>query len=239
LRGHREAQHPILKPFPQVCEFRLPLSDARHQLHFFRSDFFGRSSGRETHVASGSPSSETDELTCRLVAHPGGKADGAARFERNFGPSVELERHASALWTHNFIAVKWTAISSATLAERVELRHRSNELACSGRKRHHTPFRAQHLLSVNRQPFSADKSVPSRTRDEAPATAPSDEARAGRQQICSCAEGWVCEDHPDQPYEHDGCVGAGMLCQNPDCVIGRTLRAELDARRQGPNQPRN
>jgi hypothetical protein len=49
---------------------------------------------------------------------------------------------------------------------------------------------------------------------------------------CPCADGWVCEDHPDQPPQHDGCGAAGMLCHNPDCVVGQTLRAEFDARRQ-------
>jgi hypothetical protein len=23
---------------------------------------------------------------------------------------------------------------------------------------------------------------------------------------------WVCEDHPDEPWEHDGCGGAGAAC---------------------------
>jgi hypothetical protein len=31
-----------------------------------------------------------------------------------------------------------------------------------------------------------------------------------------CADGWVCEDHPDQAYGH-GCGGAGMPCESPDC----------------------
>ena len=24
--------------------------------------------------------------------------------------------------------------------------------------------------------------------------------------------GWVCEDHPDKPWEHEGCGGAGAPC---------------------------
>jgi hypothetical protein len=34
---------------------------------------------------------------------------------------------------------------------------------------------------------------------------------------CSCNNGWVCEEHPDQPWEHDGCGAAGELCKNPEC----------------------
>jgi hypothetical protein len=32
--------------------------------------------------------------------------------------------------------------------------------------------------------------------------------------ICqhSTEPGWVCEDHPDQPWEHDGCGAAGAPC---------------------------
>jgi hypothetical protein len=31
---------------------------------------------------------------------------------------------------------------------------------------------------------------------------------------CSrCADtGWICEEHPDKPMDHEGCVGAGMPC---------------------------
>ena len=32
-----------------------------------------------------------------------------------------------------------------------------------------------------------------------------------------CFYRWVCEDHPDQPWEHDGCGAAGELCTNPQC----------------------
>jgi hypothetical protein len=32
-----------------------------------------------------------------------------------------------------------------------------------------------------------------------------------------CADGWVCEDHPDQPHGHDGCDGAGEPCPNLQC----------------------
>jgi hypothetical protein len=34
---------------------------------------------------------------------------------------------------------------------------------------------------------------------------------------CTRCQGsrWVCEEHPDQPMEHDGCKRAGMPC--PDC----------------------
>jgi hypothetical protein len=68
----------------------------------------------------------------------------------------------------------------------------------------------------------------------APSSMRSGSAPAKLRQVreCSCNDGRICEDHPDQPWQHDGCGGAGMLCENPDCVVGRTLRAELDARRQ-------
>jgi hypothetical protein len=40
--------------------------------------------------------------------------------------------------------------------------------------------------------------------------------------------GWVCEDHPDRPWEHDGCEGAGAPCGcNPMGVVGwREIYAE-------------
>lgn len=31
---------------------------------------------------------------------------------------------------------------------------------------------------------------------------------------------WVCEDHPRQPWEHDGCNGAGVACAcNPRAEV--------------------
>jgi len=35
---------------------------------------------------------------------------------------------------------------------------------------------------------------------------------------CSCNHGWVCEEHSDQPWEHDNCGGAGERCKNPNCT---------------------
>jgi hypothetical protein len=32
-----------------------------------------------------------------------------------------------------------------------------------------------------------------------------------------CADGWTCEIHPGKPMEHDGCGGAGVLCENSSC----------------------
>ena len=32
-----------------------------------------------------------------------------------------------------------------------------------------------------------------------------------------CADGWVCEDHPELPQGHDDCGGAGMPCENQAC----------------------
>jgi hypothetical protein len=34
---------------------------------------------------------------------------------------------------------------------------------------------------------------------------------------CPCLKGWVCEDHPNQPWNHRGCGAAGELCKNPRC----------------------
>lgn len=38
---------------------------------------------------------------------------------------------------------------------------------------------------------------------------------------CPCVDGWVCEDHPAEPMNHDGCGGAGAPCLNPACPRGR------------------
>jgi hypothetical protein len=34
---------------------------------------------------------------------------------------------------------------------------------------------------------------------------------------CPCLNGWVCEDHPNKPWNHKGCGAAGELCKNPQC----------------------
>jgi hypothetical protein len=46
---------------------------------------------------------------------------------------------------------------------------------------------------------------------------------------CHCDDGWICEQHHEKPWPHDGCGGPGMLCQDPECSVGRVKRAELDA----------
>ena len=38
---------------------------------------------------------------------------------------------------------------------------------------------------------------------------------------CHCAEGWICEEHPEQPWPHDDCAGPGTQCDNPDCLWWR------------------
>ncbi len=38
--------------------------------------------------------------------------------------------------------------------------------------------------------------------------------------------GWVCEEHPSEPMDHDQCGGPGMPCT---CAIGRELERRLDA----------
>lgn len=40
--------------------------------------------------------------------------------------------------------------------------------------------------------------------------------------------GWVCEEHPTEPMDHDRCGGPGMLCT---CPIGQDLEQRLDKRR--------
>jgi hypothetical protein len=46
---------------------------------------------------------------------------------------------------------------------------------------------------------------------------------------CYCAEGWICEAHPERPWPHDDCSGPGMQCLNPDCPWWRGPRpAALD-----------
>lgn len=39
--------------------------------------------------------------------------------------------------------------------------------------------------------------------------------------ICKSGEpGWVCETHPDQPFDHDDCEGAGSPCEcNPAAIV--------------------
>jgi hypothetical protein len=32
-----------------------------------------------------------------------------------------------------------------------------------------------------------------------------------------CAEGWICEAHPDRPWPHDDCAGPGTPCDNSAC----------------------
>jgi hypothetical protein len=29
---------------------------------------------------------------------------------------------------------------------------------------------------------------------------------------CVCADGWICEGHPTEAWQHDGCEAAGMPC---------------------------
>ena len=41
--------------------------------------------------------------------------------------------------------------------------------------------------------------------------------------VCHCAEGWICERHPEQPWPHDDCTGPGEPCSNPDCPWWRGL----------------
>ena len=35
----------------------------------------------------------------------------------------------------------------------------------------------------------------------------------------NCKDGWICEDHPDQPEGHDGCYSASNPCPYPTCEV--------------------
>jgi hypothetical protein len=71
-----------------------------------------------------------------------------------------------------------------------------------------------------------------------------DEADASMRQAvvsrgaCYCKDGWICQVHPDKPWEHDGCTNPGILCVNPECVSGRVLRAKLEAQQPRGSKPR-
>jgi hypothetical protein len=32
-----------------------------------------------------------------------------------------------------------------------------------------------------------------------------------------CDNGWICKEHPDQPWPHDDCAGPGIPCDVPTC----------------------
>jgi hypothetical protein len=51
--------------------------------------------------------------------------------------------------------------------------------------------------------------------------------------------GWVCEDHPDKPWEHDGCGAPGMRCAcNPNGDVGwKQVFATTDPERDKPTTP--
>ena len=39
-----------------------------------------------------------------------------------------------------------------------------------------------------------------------------------------CDNGWICEEHPDQPWPHQNCAGPGMPCDVPTCPYRIDLR---------------
>jgi hypothetical protein len=67
--------------------------------------------------------------------------------------------------------------------------------------------------------------------------------RIKKQTKCRCYNGWVCEDHPDQPWNHRGCGAAGELCKNPRCdkdpdsvfVLGQPGRRKPPVRKTSLN----
>lgn len=47
---------------------------------------------------------------------------------------------------------------------------------------------------------------------------------------CRGYAGWICERHPDKPFMHDDCGGAGMPCDEPGCEHSLIAGAGTDAR---------
>jgi hypothetical protein len=45
-----------------------------------------------------------------------------------------------------------------------------------------------------------------------------------------CAEGWICEAHPENPWPHEGCPGPGMQCSNPECAWWKGLDPSRSSR---------
>ena len=39
-----------------------------------------------------------------------------------------------------------------------------------------------------------------------------------------CDNGWICEEHPNQPWPHDDCSGPGVPCDVPRCPYLIDLR---------------
>src|SRR5262245_47334799 len=42
--------------------------------------------------------------------------------------------------------------------------------------------------------------------------------RKNKEPKCWCFYGWVCENHPNQPWAHKGCGAAADPCKNPQCA---------------------
>jgi hypothetical protein len=43
----------------------------------------------------------------------------------------------------------------------------------------------------------------------------------------ACLAGWVCEEHPDRPWPHDGCAGPIMSCEFPGCSFVKDGKPSL------------
>jgi hypothetical protein len=43
---------------------------------------------------------------------------------------------------------------------------------------------------------------------------------------CVCVDGWICEQHPDQPWPHGDCPGPGVPCERCQPPVGRPLLPE-------------
>jgi hypothetical protein len=54
------------------------------------------------------------------------------------------------------------------------------------------------------------------------------------EEVCYCVNGWICEQHREQGWSHDGCGSPGMPC--PRCRPHTTGSATLD---EQPKLPRD
>jgi hypothetical protein len=50
--------------------------------------------------------------------------------------------------------------------------------------------------------------------------------------------GFVCEDHPTKPMNHDDCGGAGMPCENPNTEHGRAHKKDRERQAERDAQPK-
>jgi hypothetical protein len=42
-----------------------------------------------------------------------------------------------------------------------------------------------------------------------------------------CNEGWICEEHPDQPWPHQNCAGPAIPCDVVTCAYRIDVRPSI------------